>query len=322
MRWIFFLVFIVLVVVGVAYLARPAEKVEMIYGVSYADRMAKSLGLNPDDVYFGLLDELQIKKIRLAAYWDEIEPVEGEYNFERLDFLLDEAHKRDAKVVLAVGQKLPRWPECFYPEWVKNDNVDREVALLTMLQTVVTRYDKHPAVELWQLENEPFVGWFGECPKPNSSLLRQEEALIKSLSKKPIVITDSGELSSWRKAARFSDVFGTTMYRVTWNEYWGYGVYPLPPAFYRLKARLWGLQPSAVVISELQAEPWPPGTHLPQTPIEEQLKSMSLNRFTEQINFATDTGFREAWLWGVEWWYWMKQNGHPEFWEAARNIYK
>lgn len=322
MRWIIFGVLIVVVGLSLVYWARPAKQIEQIYAVSYADRMAVYLGLDPDALYRDILDDLQVKKIRLAAYWDEIEPAQGEYNFTRLDYLMDEAAKRDATVVLAVGRKLPRWPECFAPDWAKDPKIDQSQAVLSMVETVVRRYDNHPSLVEWQLENEPFVAWFGDCPSPDKQLLIAERDLIRSISDKQIVVTDSGELSTWYKASNFTDVFGATLYRVTWNEIFGYGVYPLPPSVYRLKARIWGLDPNDVVISELQAEPWPPGTGLMDTPIDEQLRSMDIARFDEQVQFAKATNFKEVWLWGVEWWYWMKQNGYPEFWEKGREVFR
>lgn len=319
---IFVAILIIGLIIGaVIWLGRPANKINQVYGVSYADRTAEYLGLDKDQLYTEILDDLGVKKIRLAAYWDEIQPEPDVYNFERLDYLIEEADKRDAMVVLAVGRKLPRWPECFIPDWAKEDSVNQDEKLLEMVATVVNQYKDNPTVVMWQLENEPFVSWFGDCPKPNRKLLEDEQTLVKSLSNKPIIITDSGELSTWYKASRFSDEFGTTLYRVTWNHVFGYGVYPLPPSAYRMKARLWGLNPNDLIVAELQAEPWPPGISILDTSVEEQMRSMDIDRMNEQIDFAKQTGFKEAWLWGVEWWYWMREMGHPEFWERGKQIF-
>jgi hypothetical protein len=307
---------------SIIWLGRPAKIITQTYGVSYADRMAEYLELNTDELYTAILDDLGVRKIRLAAYWDEIQPEPEKYDFERLDYLIAEAGKRDAEVVLSVGRKLPRWPECFVPNWAKAENVNQDKALLEMVAVVIGRYENNPTVTTWQLENEPFVKWFGDCPPFSKKLLEAERVLVQSLSNKPIVVTDSGELSTWFRASHFGDQLGTTLYRVTWNHIFGYGVYPLPPSAYRLKARLWGLNPNDVVISELQAEPWPPGTGLMETEISEQLRSMDINRFNEQIEFAKRTGFKESWFWGVEWWYWMKQNGYPEFWERGKEVFR
>jgi len=45
-------------------------------------------------------------------------------------------------------------------------------------------------------------------------------------------------LSSWRKEWDIGDIFGTTMYRVVWNNLMGYFRYPLPASFYKFKANL------------------------------------------------------------------------------------
>lgn len=306
------------------YLGRPAPLIDQTYAVSFSSRQAEALKLNSDETYLAILDDLGAKKIRLAAYWDTIEPAPGQFDFLDLDWQIDEAERRDVQVLLAVGHKLPRWPECFMPDWARglNQSTQKE-HLLKMIREVVIRYNHRTAVVSWQLENEPFVKWFGDCPKPNSELLRNELALVRALSDKQVVITDSGELSTWRRAANFADRFGTTMYRVTWNPYYGYGFYPLPAALYRLKARLWGLRPSDVIITELQAEPWPPGKLLVDTPLQDQFFSLSLDRFKNNVAFAKKTGFGEVYLWGAEWWYWLKTTqNHPEFWEEAKKLFQ
>jgi hypothetical protein len=271
-----------------------------------------------------MLDDLGAPRLRLAAYWDELEPSPGRFDFSALDWQLDEAERRGATVLLAVGRKLPRWPECFVPTWARQALPQQQrLWVLDYVSAVVERYRDHPAVAAWQLENEPFVWWFGKCPPPDSALLQAELDSIRRLSYKPVVVTDSGELSTWRRAARFADRFGTTMYRATWNSWLGYGFYPLPAWSYRAKARLWGLEPREVVIGELQAEPWPPGTLLVETPLREQFRTMDLARFHEMLALARATGFGEAYLWGAEWWYWLKTTqGHPEFWEEARKSFE
>lgn len=316
--------FLTALAIWALYLGRGAPAIDQVYGVSFSSKQTAELKLNNEETYLAILDELGVKKLRLAAYWDVIEPLPGEFKFSDIDWQIDEAERRGASVLLAVGRKLPRWPECFMPEWARYlAPPQQNKHLLKMLKLVVERYRHRPAVVAWQLENEPFVGWFGECPKPDKALLQEELDLVRSLSPKPVVITDSGELSTWRRAARFADRFGTTMYRATWNPYYGYGFYPLPAGFYRLKARWWNLAFSDVIITELQTEPWPPGKPLVEVPLDEQFRSMDLNRLNKNIAFAKSTGFREVYLWGAEWWYWLKTTqNHPEFWEAAKKIFE
>ena len=53
-------------------------------------RVLEKLGLDPANdgagwkkLYIDILDDLKIRDIRLIAYWDKIEPKEGEFDFHR-----------------------------------------------------------------------------------------------------------------------------------------------------------------------------------------------------------------------------------------------
>ncbi|MFA4931278.1 MAG: hypothetical protein WC570_05445 [Patescibacteria group bacterium] len=46
---------------------------------------------------------------------------------------------------------------------------------------------------------------------------------------------------------------------------------------------------------------------------------MNLDRLEKNFDYASRVGFSRAYLWGVEWWYWMKEtNNDPSFWEAVK----
>ncbi len=74
------------------------------------------MGFDPKIVYKETLDDLNVKNLRLIAYWDEIEPKPGKYDFTNLDWQIEEAQKRNVRAILAVEYRLPRWPECHEPE--------------------------------------------------------------------------------------------------------------------------------------------------------------------------------------------------------------
>src|SRR5438105_2104485 len=90
------------------------------YGVTFSYPYAQSLGLNWRETYLAILDELHPKYVRLSAYWDATEPQKDNYDFSALDFQINEAAGRGTKIVLAVGRRLPRWPECHDPSWIAN----------------------------------------------------------------------------------------------------------------------------------------------------------------------------------------------------------
>ena len=127
----------------------------------------------------------------------------------------------------------------------------------------VTRYKLHDLVWAWQIENEPFLP-FGVWPSLDVKLLDSEIALVRALDPtRPVIVTDSGELSLWVQAAKRADVFGTTMYRKIYPQFIGRftGVfeYPLPPGFFRFKEKLarfmTGEPDKRFIVVELQSEP-------------------------------------------------------------------
>ncbi|MFA7169440.1 MAG: beta-galactosidase [Candidatus Paceibacterota bacterium] len=297
---------------------------QVTYGVTFSKPFSESMGMDWKENYLALLDDLEVKRLRIPVYWTEIEAQEGEYRFENIDWQIEEAAKRNAKIVFVVGQKQPRWPECHIPEWVNELNDEqRESEIEETLTTVINRYKNNPAISAWQVENEPFLP-YGECPIITKKLLDKEIEIVRELdSSRPIIITDSGELSTWYDAASRSDILGTTLYRIVWNDRLGYVHYPISSLFYRFKAAfiMYFTNVQKIIIVELQGEPWGP-TLILDMPLEEQRESMNAEQFSKNIEFVKNVEFSEAYLWGGEWWYWLKTvKGDDSLWEEARKIF-
>src|SRR3989344_8838150 len=89
------------------------------YGVTFSTLQAEQLGLDWQSVYIAMLDDLKVRDIRIPAYWQRVEPKKDTYDWSELDFQITEARARDAHVILAVGRRLPRWPECHIPDWAQ-----------------------------------------------------------------------------------------------------------------------------------------------------------------------------------------------------------
>ncbi len=302
------------------------NKESLEYGVTFSHKQAVDLGLDWKETYLAILDDLGVKKLRLSAYWDEIEPESGYYRWDYLDWEIAEAEKRNVEVILAVGGRLPRWPECHFPEWTKlQDKAERQESLLQYIKKTINRYKNKKSIVYWQLENEPFLSNFGECPPIDSVFLDKEMALIKSLDVRSVMMTDSGELSLWVSAAKRGDIFGTTMYRDTYSDKLkSYIHYPIEPGFFRFKRNVskFFAHPEKWIVIELQAEPWGP---IPFQYLDkkERAKTMDLEKFRDIIEFAHKTGFREFYLWGAEWWYWEKEvNNDNLIWEEAKKLYQ
>ncbi len=296
---------------------------QITYGVTFSKKFANYLGLNWQEAYLAALDELKAKYIRIPTYWEDIEPEPNIYNFKDIDWQIDEAEKRDIRVILVVGRRQPRWPECHDPAWVASLTQEQErTAILDNIKTVINRYKDKKAIEIWQVENEPFLDFFGQCPHMTRQELQEEINLVKSLDKRKVLITDSGELSTWYPAIKMGDLFGSTLYRVTYNKYIGYWRYFfIPASYYRVKAYIWGKPQDATYVAELQAEPWFPGDPL-SAPLSEQFRTMNVGQLKKNADYVNKTNFSRAYFWGVEWWYWLKvKQNNDSVWEEAKQYF-
>lgn len=304
------------------------EKIE--YGVTFSKFRAEELGLPWKETYEAILNDLGVKRLRLVAHWDMVEPNPGEYNFDELDYQMTRAEEVGAKVILAVGRRLPSWPECHEPEWAKDYSLrEQEDHILEYITRVVNRYKNSPALVTWQVENEPFIIGFAheQCGSVDIPLLDREVALVKQLdSNTPTLLTASGELGLWNGTWERGDVFGSTLYRYMWHPQLGTFVYPTTPGFFRAKTTLTRLTTKIgdkpTVLAELATEPWLLQP-VKDTSLDVQLSRMGLDKIKDVVSFAEKTGFSEQYFWGAEWWYYLKKvHNYPEIWEYQKELFK
>lgn len=331
MRWFrflkrFLLAFLVLLLLFAGYLfigsPLPAEKIT--WGVNFSQKHAELLGLDWKETYTALISDLNVRNLKVAAQWDLLESEKDKYNFDDLDWQIKEAEKKGVKLLLVIGMKTGRWPECHIPAWAKNfSKKEQQREILEVVEGIVSRYREQVSVWAWQVENEPFFP-FGECPWADKDFLEEEVSLVKSLDPtRSVVISDSGEGSFWINSARFGDVAGTTMYKKVWfRQLKSYISYPFPPVFYWRKAQIIKkIFNKKVIVTELQAEPWGPDL-LYNSSLTEQEKTMNLEKFKYNIEFAEKTGLDTFYLWGGEWWYWMKvKQNQPQIWQEAKKLF-
>ena len=303
--------------------ARPAENI--IWGVNFSQAHARDLGLDWRAVYSAILDDLKVKNIRISADWDMLEPGDGVYDFSDLDFQMDEAEKTGAKVILVFGMKTTRWPECHVPKWAEGLKKEkREEKLLEFIGDFVSRYKSRKNLYAWQLENEPFFK-FGNCPAFDRNFFEKEIDTLRRAddTRKPVIITDSGEYSLWLEPAKYGDIVGITMYRKVWaDSIKNYFDIPFPPVYYGRKAliieKIFGKKTACL---ELQAEPWGE-TLLYDLPPEKYKDTMDVKKFEAAVSYAKKTGLDTFYLWGAEWWYALKEKqGDDSMWQEAKKVF-
>lgn len=322
------LVISLLLIILYAKLSSRPEPEQIQYGMSFNTLYAKELGLDWKETYLAILNDLKVRHFRLAAHWNLIEPEDDKWNFEELDFQVDEANKVGADVIFAVGRRLPRWPECHTPDWaIDKDWESQKEEIREYINEVVNHFKDRENIVYWQVENEPFLEVFATeyCGELDVDFLEEEIALVKELDPtRNVLVTDSGNIGTWVGAYKRGDLFGTSVYVYLWNPEIGPFKSFLPASFYRAKTSLmeilYGKKESILV--ELSAEPW-----LLEPVVESsreiQLERMSIEKFREIIEFAKWTGFEKQYLWGAEWWYFMKEKkDYPDFWEEGKELFK
>lgn len=286
-------------------------------GVTFTPSYARYLGLDPQTTFERLLVDLHPQIIRLPVEWNSLEPARGDFRFDELNWYVNAARDRNIDLILVLGRRTPRWPECHAPEWVeKMSPAEQQLALKNMLTVAVAQFKSAPNIRAWQIENEPFLDRFGLCPPTNAANLQTEINTVRNFDQRPILLTDSGELSTWGQVAPLGDWFGSTLYRVVYSprlqgafSYWF-----LPPAFYRAKAWWQGVDINNFLISELQAEPW-----FDQT--TGTLVGNDANSLVENISYARATGARTILFWGVEYWYAAAARGDGSWLTVAERIF-
>jgi len=321
------LIAIVLVVAIVIFILARKEIPEKIqYGMSFNTMYAQELGLDWKETYEAILMELGVRHFRLAAHWPMIEPIDDVYNFTELDYQIKRANEEGADVILAVGRRLPRWPECHVPKWAENlSKEEQQQQILDYSTVVINRYKDESAIKYWQIENEPYLEVFAKqhCGEFDEAFFEREVAHFRSLDdSRPFLVTDSGNLGTWTGPYRHGDAFGTSVYIHFWNQELGQFRTILPPWFYRVKEGimvfLYGEKETMLI--ELSAEPWllEPITDVA---IETQYSRMDVEKLNDILEYAEDTRYEKQYLWGAEWWYWLKDKGHPEMWERGKELF-
>jgi endo-1,4-beta-mannosidase len=324
-------VFVLFLVVFCFLFVGSAKAKEITWGVDFSQMQAQNLKLDWKELYLAMINDLGVKNIKIHTQWDWVEGSPNKYYFNDIDWQLLQAKQNGVKIIYVVGIKSGRWPECHIPGWANNLSEQQEKdTALDYIKQVVQRYKNEQEITYWQVENEPLFK-FGDCPSwyyNNKDFLKQEVALVKSLDpSRKVIVSDSGEGSLWFGAAKIGDIVGTTMYREAWahisDSFGFYFHYFFSPVYYSRKAllikKIFGKD---VICIEFQAEPWASKPFY-DVSLAEQNKTMNLQIFKDNIQYAKQTGFDTFYFWGVEWWYWMKTiQNQPAIWNEAKQLFK
>ncbi len=336
----------IFIFISLILFANPLLSDEVVVGMTFSPIQCEYLNQPWETTYEDILD-MGFDLIRLGAYWNEIEAVEGEYDFSRLDIQIEKAKAKDIAIVLTVGMKAPRWPEYFIPEWILkkiklkhagdvSTNGFLRKATLNFIEKVLQRYKNEDAIICWQVENEPL-----DRAGPNlwyiaKDFLLEEAMLIREMDNKqrPLMINIAtypntllrllnrifSATNPLNDALQICDILGLNIYPVVGQRFFGIDMTfkTTTGSRYRYlkkikeKAHANNLP---IWVTELQAEPWDPGklVHIDQAQPITSSPSQIREYFLELRSLGLDTIF----LWGAEYWFFRENNFNDTSWKDS-----
>jgi len=308
------------------------REIEPEFGFSFSYRHATFLGLDWQEAYLVLLEELKPKSVRLPVFWMEVEKEQGQFDFAVVDWQIEEAKKRDIPVVLELGYRSFHRPECYPPDWAKDLNQQEFAeAVYAFLKEGTKHFSEYENIETWQVENEPLDVLRYWCRRLSPSFVAKEIEVVKANDPqdRPILLTFGGEIflrPYWRSLVSKIDIIGVSFYPRVWHKLvrryisaYDQGIFSLRNISVergeaiRLGKRFW--------IIEFEAEPYgdKPITELTREEIEETATPACLQEYYEKIKNIG--GVERIYFWGVEWWYKEKLEGRPEMWEKGKEFF-
>ena len=172
-------------------------------GISFRPLQAAALGLDPHRALTELL-RYRFPLIRLAAYWNQLQPEAGRLDTSPLDRQIDAAAAAGKQIILCVGAiKAFGYPEFFVPAHHLPEPLPEgqlisprsHRALLdaatAFVGSVVERYRARPEIVGWQVEHEPVdpLG-LAHSWRLSAAFVREETAAVRAADPaRPVLLT-------------------------------------------------------------------------------------------------------------------------------------
>lgn len=329
---------------GLAAWPQTARQREPEYGLNFSCKRAAIFDQDCSRLFAEVLDGLGARYVRISAYWSDIEDQPGVYDFSAVDSLLAIAESRGARVTVTIGMKAQRYPEFWFPTWLRlSANIPEQTypedsplvaaAIFPYLEAAARHIGAHPAVEAIQVENEPFVSYYGHASgwSIRKEFLAREIETVRAADPvaHPIVVSHASWLrtdDTWKWILDHADVVAQSVYTKRqrgpwpWLYIFPYRLGPLTPDLPD-QARYAAARGKQLWIGELQAEPYEqPTVDVRRIPTHEA-PSFSPRWLRENLALARRSGATRVYLWGVEWWAYLRETrGEPELWDAVREL--
>ncbi|MFZ5438057.1 MAG: endo-1,4-beta-xylanase [Patescibacteria group bacterium] len=297
-------------------------------GITFSHRHLEYLKLDVEPALAKALT-LNFSHLRLGCYWSEIEPAKNNYNFSKINQLLEKCEVANQPVILTIGVKAPRWPEFYWPEHIKEKNFTHLVTqqkIINFLEKIVEKLKKYQCITYWQVENEPL-----DPSGPSNlviplSFLKKEIELVKNLDHRKVLINFWGNDLLTRKLIYKiedqADLIGLDLYPKQFvKKILGKNIYKNYFGFHQPKNKLLNTLKNInqkIIITELQAEPWEDNE---QEYLSKNPASISPTKLEQNILAALELPIEEILLWGFEYWWWQKkQNNNSDYFKVVEKF--
>lgn len=351
--------FIVFVYISTAFLNPiPTRKIKKDYrpryGISYSFEQAGWFGVDPRSDYVRMLEEYKFDWIRLPFFWNQMVDKDGSFNknFEDLKFAIGEAQKRDVKVIVAIGAKVPYFPEYHWPKEIEDKvrfgeviGADHAVTddILAIDEKVVSELAPFDNVAFWQVENEPLIGNVNKW-KIDASLVAKEADVVRKtdFGNRPIILNHAATGfydNSWQTLLpilKKGDVFAVNAFfktkgtdlisakilgkeiHVLWPNHLVWPVHSwfvFSPDFSKIKKEtvIAGID---LWVLEMQAEPYIKKVEEAKDP----LLSFEPEDISAADKFLRSYGIKSIGFWGVHFWQYRKERGDFSWSDAVKQI--
>jgi hypothetical protein len=288
-----------------------------------------------------LLDLTGVRLVRLSVKWDEVEPVEGRFDFSDIEAQLDAVRAAGATANVSLGMKGQRHPEFYIPGWalegieLREGMVFSEVPslrarALRMVETVAGHLAARPEIDSWTAENEGYV----ISRRANRKTLGRDYVAEVAMTirradplGRPVAINHAQHFvfdQRWRYALEDGDVLAQSIYPrrniFVLGQHFVVNIMQIGWLIpkYADQAREAQALGKRFWVTELQAEPWTDEDARLISP-ERPSKNLSPETLLGNVAYARRTGAERIYLWGAEWWlYQLERFGDGRWVEAAR----
>jgi hypothetical protein len=278
---------------------------------------------------------LGFKWIRLGCYWNEIEKIEGKFDFSNLDPLVEFCENNKIKTVLTVGMKAPRWPEYHIPEWLikklsfkkkkiitPKDKVLLEKTLI-FIESCVNHYKKLLSIQVWQVENEPLDPSGPDNWTINKNFLSTETNTVLKFTDQILINLWGNDMLSrltYKKIPTNTNILGIDIYPKQYAKHIKKYIGPRGTKTLFKLALSRFIETDSLYITELQAEPWEPGELVTN---KDNPPSFTPTDFEKNLSYVLEFNPKVIFLWGFEYWLWRKIiHKDNRYWKSAKEVIK